>query len=140
MVVGIIIYTCILCIALPMDMFVVRVVCLTVFVIRNIFGVVVILLLNVMELNVHDRSKWRRHVNVMGEEVQPYRKTDYIPIIYIYIYILFSVLIWQVLCLIVHVWSFKDCVCCACDPKCVSRCYFHRMCLCMSEVICSFKN
>ena len=31
---------------------------------------------------VHDRSKWRRNVNVM-EEVQPYRKTNYKPIIYI---------------------------------------------------------
>ena len=32
--------------------------------------------------DVHDRSKWRRNVNV-EEEVQPYRKTDYKPIIYI---------------------------------------------------------
>ena len=33
--------------------------------------------------DVHDRSKWRRNVN--EEEVQPYRKTDYKPIIYILI-------------------------------------------------------
>ena len=37
--------------------------------------------------DVHDRSKWRRHVNVYEEEVQPYRITDYKPIIYIIVLI-----------------------------------------------------
>ena len=32
--------------------------------------------------DVHDRSKWRSNVIVYEEEVQPYRKTDYKPIIY----------------------------------------------------------
>ena len=40
-------------------------------------------------------------------------------------------------CWIDHVWSSKECVCCACDP---SRCSFHMFCFCMSEVISSFRR
>ena len=44
-----------------------------------------------------------------------------------------------VLCWIDHVWSSKECVCCACDPSerlsAPSICFF-----CMSEVISSFRS
>ena len=33
--------------------------------------------------DVHDRKKWRMNVECYEEEVQPYRKTDFKPIIYI---------------------------------------------------------
>ena len=34
----------------------------------------------------HDRSKWRRNVNVMKRKYNPIGKQDYKPIIYIYIF------------------------------------------------------
>ena len=47
-----------------------------------------------------------------------------------------------VLCWIDHVWSSKECVCCACDPNerlCApSICFI--LCFCMSEVISSFRS
>ena len=44
-----------------------------------------------------------------------------------------------VLCLIDHVWSSKECVCCACDPN--ERLTAPSICLfCMSEVISSFRS
>ena len=75
---------CMLCVALFMCLFVLCVVCLTVFVnclvkqVAMCLGVVAILLLNAMDV--------------------------------------FSVCV-VVLCWIDHVWSFKVCVCCACDPN-----------------------
>ena len=46
------------------------------------------------------------------------------------------------LCWIYRVWPSKECVCCFCDPSVhlESRCSFHRFCVCMSEVISSFKS
>ena len=45
----------------------------------------------------------------------------------------------EVLCWIEYVWSFNECVCCVCDPSlrvdAPSIC-----CVCMSEVISSFKS
>ena len=47
----------------------------------------------------------------------------------------------EVVCWIYRVWSSKECACCACDPS-VSKCSFHRFCLCfcMLEVISSFMS
>ena len=47
----------------------------------------------------------------------------------------------EVLCWIHRVWSSTECASCACD-QCASKCSFHRfcLCLCMSEVISSFKS
>ena len=39
----------------------------------------------------------------------------------------------KVLCCIDHIWSSKECACCACDPNVC-------LCFCMSEVISSFKS
>ena len=48
----------------------------------------------------------------------------------------------EVLCWIDHVWSSKECACCACDPSMhlsvPSICFVYF--LCMSEVISSFKS
>ena len=80
---SVMLYSCILCVALLMCLFVLCDACLTVFVdclvkqFAMCFGVVAILLLNVMDV--------------------------------------FSVCV--VLCWIDHVWSSKECVCCACDPN-----------------------
>ena len=49
----------------------------------------------------------------------------------------------EVLYLIDHVWSSKECVCSACDSSDHNyRCSFHMFCLCfcMSEVISSFRS
>ena len=43
-----------------------------------------------------------------------------------------------VLCLIDHVWSSKECVCCACDPS--ERLSAPSMCFYMSDVISSFRS
>ena len=43
-----------------------------------------------------------------------------------------------VLCRIDHVWSSKECVCCACDPN--ERLSAPSMCFCMSEVISSYRS
>ena len=43
-----------------------------------------------------------------------------------------------VLCWIDHVWSSKECVCCACDPN--ERLSAHPICFCMSEGISSFRS
>ena len=42
------------------------------------------------------------------------------------------------LCWIDHVWSSKECVCCACDPN--GRLSTPSICFCMSEVISSFRS
>ena len=42
------------------------------------------------------------------------------------------------LCWIDHVWSSKECVCCACDPN--ERLNAPSICFCMSEVISSFRS
>ena len=58
--------------------------------------------------------------------------------------ILSKCLVWvEVHCWIDRVWSSKLCACCACDPSVhLSKCSFHRFCLCfcMSDVISSFKS
>ena len=83
---SVMLYPCMLCVALLMCLFVLCVVCLTVFVnclvkqFAMCMGVVAILLLNVMDV-----------FSVCGGLV--------------------------VLCWIDHVWSSKECVCCACDPN-----------------------
>ena len=93
--VSVILYHCILWVALLMDLFVLCVACLTVFVnclvkqFAMCLGVVVILLLNVMKC-------------LVGVVV---------------------------LCWIDYVWSYKECAS-----------SFHMFCLCMSEVISSFKS
>ena len=81
---SVMLYPCMLCVALLMCLFVLCVACLTVFVnclvkqFAMCVGVVAILLLNVMDV--------------------------------------LSVCV-VVLCWIDHVWSSKECVCCACDPN-----------------------
>ena len=44
----------------------------------------------------------------------------------------------EVLYLIDHVWSFIECVCCACGPS--ERLDASSICFCMSEVISSFRS
>ena len=46
----------------------------------------------------------------------------------------------EVLCWIDRVWSSKECVCCACDPSVHLDVPSIAFCLCMSEVISSFKT
>ena len=47
-----------------------------------------------------------------------------------------------VLCWIDHVWSSKECVCCACDPseRLSAPSDMFCLCFCMSEVISSFRS
>ena len=45
-----------------------------------------------------------------------------------------------VLCWIDHVWSSKECVCCACDPNERLSAPSICLCFCMSEVISSFRS
>ena len=87
---SVMLYPCMLCVALLMCLFVLCVACLTVFVnclvkqFAMCVGVVAILLLNVMDV-----------FSVCGG----------------------ALLDVVVLCWIDHVWSSKECVCCACDPN-----------------------
>ena len=46
----------------------------------------------------------------------------------------------EVLCWIDRVWSSKECVCCACDPSVNLDVPSMGLCLCMSEVIYSFRS
>ena len=47
----------------------------------------------------------------------------------------------EVLCWIDDVWSSKDCVCCVCDTsECLGAPSICFVCVCMSEVISSFKS
>ena len=106
--VSVILYPCILCVALLMDLIVLCVACLTGFVnclekqFAICLGVVVILLLNVMEV-----------FRVCGRALldRPY-------------------MVFRRMCVLCR-WS-----------QCTSRCSFHRfsLCLCMSEVISSFRS